>query len=62
MQFRLSLLIITSIITTAHAEPHLFTAFPQLQEKIPYIPLCDLPTPMSGLKILVSISVVTMFS
>ena len=50
MQFRLSLLIITCVITTAHGEPYLFNKFPHLQEKISHIALCDLPTPIIKLE------------
>lgn len=31
------------------AEPHLFKQFPQLQTHIPYVSLCDLPTPVMKL-------------
>ena len=31
------------------AEPHLFKRFPQLQTHIPYVSLCDLPTPVMKL-------------
>ncbi len=50
MQRRISLLIISFVITTAYGEPYLFNKFPHLQEKISHIALCDLPTPIIKLE------------
>lgn len=49
-QLKLAVVINSLLILFAlQAEPHLFKQFPQLQAHIPYISLCDLPTPIMKL-------------
>ena len=50
MKFKLLLLILGSIMIKSYGSPFLFKRFPQLQNKIPHISLCDLPTPIVRLE------------
>lgn len=50
MRYVLLILIINSVIIVADSEPLLFKCYPLLQSKIPYISLCDLPTPIVRLE------------
>lgn len=53
MQCKLSTFIILLVISNLlNANPLLFTKFPLLQDKIPYVQLCDLPTPIVKMEML----------
>lgn len=50
MKRKISLFIISFILTVVNADPYLFKQFPQLQQTIPHSELGDLPTPIMKLE------------